>query len=129
MSLADYNDSLDRKVGTIPRIGPRVIKGITIGKRFVFASIISYTLLAMLISIFIRSHEEEEGFGRKQKTQRAKLVVAEAKRALDYIEERQRIERINLAAIEDSKVLSDDLSIQSFLARYILYCNVYSTKE
>lgn len=49
MSLADYNDSLDRKVGTIPRIGPRVIKGITIGKRFVTIC----TLFMHLLSSYV----------------------------------------------------------------------------
>jgi hypothetical protein len=33
MSLENYEGSIDARVGTIPRIGPRVIKGITIGQR------------------------------------------------------------------------------------------------
>lgn len=63
-------------------------------------------------------HEEATGFGRKPKTKRAQLVVQEAKRAINYITERQQIEKINIAANEENIVASDELSVSSFMTRY-----------
>ena len=73
-----------------------------------------------MASHVLHSHQEDEGFGRKPKTNRAKLVVAEAKRALEYINERQRVEQVNMLAWQESAMLSDGMSISSFLARYVL---------